>query len=65
MTQIWAIGAQALAPKRGNICNQENGAPAIDNSIIAKAKELPLRDSGHQSNLGLYEMFIIICNLMW
>ena len=36
MTQMRAVAAQALAPNRGNISNQDNAAPAIDNSKLPK-----------------------------
>jgi len=38
MTQMRAVGAQALAPNRGNISNQQNAAPAIDNSKLPKRR---------------------------
>ena len=38
MTQMRAVGAQALAPNRGNISNQENAVPAIDNSKLPKRR---------------------------
>ena len=38
MTQMRAVGAQALAPNHGNISNQENAVPAIDNSKLPKRR---------------------------
>ena len=50
MTQMRAVGAQALAPNRGNISNQENAAPAIDNSKLLKRRSCPVYIS---QNIGI------------